>query len=92
MAEFKDSGLTQSDWCKTNDLSIHQLKYWLIRIDGSKSIQKTSTQWVPITLEESPSQETDSLQIKIGAVSTEVKTNFNPTLFADVVKVLKTIC
>nr|WP_274520070.1 hypothetical protein [Anoxybacillus amylolyticus] len=36
--------------------------------------------------------EDDSIQVKIGEFSIEVKQGFHPSLFADVVKVLKTLC
>nr|WP_274520083.1 hypothetical protein [Anoxybacillus amylolyticus] len=37
-------------------------------------------------------REEDSIQVKIGECSIEVKQGFPPSLFADVVKVLKTLC
>ncbi|WP_444860329.1 IS66 family insertion sequence element accessory protein TnpA, partial [Heyndrickxia sporothermodurans] len=34
IALFKASGLTQSKWCEINEISIHQLKYWLYKADN----------------------------------------------------------
>jgi hypothetical protein len=33
IAVFRASGQTQSKWCEANEISVHQLKYWLKRID-----------------------------------------------------------
>ena len=45
---FRSSGQTQTKWCKANEISIHQLKYWMRKIEGSKSRSKTGTQWFPL--------------------------------------------
>lgn len=91
---YRSSGQTQINWCKANDISIHQFKYWLKRIEGSKSKPKTNTQWVPVELDNSSDEQTknEALQIKVGLASIEVKPGFNPSLLVDVVKVLKTLC
>jgi tRNA(Met) C34 N-acetyltransferase TmcA len=88
---FKQSGQTQTKWCATNDINIHQLKYWLKRIEDPSSTQKPSTKWVSVVVEEQPKEIDDILQIKIGHVTIDVKQGFNPSLLADVVKTLKTV-
>jgi hypothetical protein len=89
---FKASGQTQSKWCAANDLKIHQFKYWLKRIEDSNSTQKNSTQWTSVTIEEATEAADESLHVKIGQASIEVKPGFNPTLLADLVRTLKTLC
>lgn len=92
IAVYRSSGQTQANWCKANEISINQLKYWMRKIEGSKPKSKVSTQWAPVTLEESEDYQDEFIQIKVGAASIEVKPGFNPFLLAEVIKVLKTQC
>jgi hypothetical protein len=89
---FRASGQTQAKWCATNDLKEHQLKYWLKRIEGSNSKQKSKAQWASVSIEEVVEEPNDTLQIKIGEASIEVKPGFNPSFLADVVRTLKNLC
>ncbi|EKN71320.1 hypothetical protein BABA_02137 [Neobacillus bataviensis LMG 21833] len=92
IANFRFSGLTQDEWCEENKLTSNQLKYWLRKIEGSKSERKSNPKWVPIVLDETDDVSNDTLEIKVGTVSIEVKPGFSPSLLAEVVKVLKTTC
>jgi hypothetical protein len=92
IAVFKASGQTQSKWCAANDLKLHQFKYWLKRIEDSNSTQNNSTQWTSVTIDEAAKAVDEALQVKVGQASIEVKPGFNPTLLADVVRTLKSIC
>jgi len=92
IAAYRASGLTQAKWCERNGLKVHQLKYWLKRIEGSNATPNPSTKWASVVMEDSSFSEEDSIQVKIGECSIEVKQGFHPSLLADVVKVLKTLC
>ncbi|GGJ81527.1 hypothetical protein GCM10008982_33730 [Anoxybacillus voinovskiensis] len=93
IAAYRASGLTQATWCERNGVKIHQLKYWLKRIEGSNATPTPSTKWASVVMvDPSSDNNEDSIQVKIGECSIEVKQGFNPSLFADVVKVLKTLC
>lgn len=93
IAVFKASGQTQAKWCAANEIKVHQLKYWLKRIEGSKanhSKENSKMEWIPIALNDSHEMQNETMiQIKIGSASIEVKHGFDPALLADVVKVLK---
>ena len=91
---YRSSGQTQAKWCEANDISIHQFRYWIKRIEVPKSRRTTSSQWVPVELEDSNAENTnnEALQIKVGLASIEVNPGFNPSLLKDVIKVLKTMC
>lgn len=39
-----------------------------------------------------PNDSSDTMKVKIGQATIEIKSYFDPTLLANVVKVLKTIC
>lgn len=95
IADFQASGLTQMNWCEHHGLKLHQLKYWLKRIQGTKeqAVRTQKKQWVPLELaKESPVSEQNPMQIKVGQATIEVKTGFNADLLADVVKVLGSLC
>lgn len=92
IALYRKSGLTQSKWCEINEISIHQLKYWLYKVDGSYSSPKPNSKWIPVVLEEPSEQQNEALHIKVGSASIEIKPGFDPTLLAEVVKALKSVC
>ncbi|WP_018665036.1 IS66 family insertion sequence element accessory protein TnpA [Heyndrickxia acidiproducens] len=92
IAAFRSSGLTQAKWCEANQLKLHQLKYWLKRIEVPSSKTNSAPSFAPLLIEEPKQSDQDTLQVKIGNISIEVKPGFDPSLFADVVKVLKTVC
>jgi hypothetical protein len=88
IADYKASGQTQAKWCESNDISIHQFRYWMKRI-RDHPMEKASNPWVPVVIEDSKPEVCESLQVKVGSVSIEVNPGFNPSLLAEVVKVLK---
>lgn len=93
IAIFKASGQTQSKWCQVNNLSLHQLRYWLKKIElTTKSAAEPSSKWIPVLMEESPQVPNGTLQIKIGQASIEVNPGFDSTFLAAVVRTLKTLC
>jgi hypothetical protein len=61
VAVFKASGQNQSKWCGANDLKVHQLKYWLKRIEDSHLNQERSTNWLSIAIEEPTKKLDDTL-------------------------------
>lgn len=92
IALYRASGLTQSKWCEINEISIHKLKYWLYKVDDSHSTQDSKNKWIPVALGESDEQQNETLTIRVGFASIEVKSGFNSSLLVDVVKVLNTVC
>lgn len=92
ISAYKASGLTQAKWCETNEISIHQFKYWLRKIKDYPMIGNTNNQWVPVVIEDPEPKLNESIQIRIGVASIEVKSGFNPSLLAEVIKVLKKEC
>jgi hypothetical protein len=72
---FQSKRSTQTKWCVANDLKVHQLKNWLKRIEGSNSNNQpqSKTQWASVAVEEEAEEVTETLQIKVGHESIEVK-------------------
>lgn len=88
---FLESGQTQTKWCEDNDLGVHQLKYWLKKLGKSKPRSQSTTQWLPVALEKPTQDNNETLLIKIGETSIEVKPGFNSTFLADVVRTLTSL-
>lgn len=90
IALFKKSEMTQSEWCDAKDVNIHQLRYWLKKINKS---QATSTEWVPMGIEKDTLDDSEEvLKVQVGQAIIEVKSNFNPAFLANLIKVLQTLC
>lgn len=94
VAEFKASGLSQSKWCRENDLSLHKLRYWLNKLNNnsSNSCHEPSPKWIAVSMEEINLESNETINIKIGEATIEVKPGFNPSFLANVIRTLKTLC
>jgi transposase-like protein len=94
ISDFKSSGQTQSKWCAAHDLNIHQLRYWLKKFSSDESTNSRSSRdskWLPIDVDDQVG-ETTNLLVKVGEVTIEVKPGYDPILFLDVVRKLKSLC
>jgi hypothetical protein len=89
---FKSSGLTMSAWCKDHELSLHQLKYWLKKMNISVRPRSSasSTQWLPVALTGNKQRldRTGNLVVRVGSASIEVPADFNANLLRDIVRTL----
>ncbi len=83
--DYQSSGLSAAAWCRENNLKPHQLYY---RLDKAKDKKKAASKWL---LLESDEPETESIKVKIGPATIEVKPGFNPALLAAVVRTLQSI-
>lgn len=80
ISKYKASGQSVKEWCADNDVKPHQLWYWL-RKERQASEDRVS--WLPIDIRDSDQQE--SLLVRVGRVTVEVKPGFNPKLLLDIV-------
>src|SRR5690625_4978189 len=91
IAEYRASGQTQTQWCEANHLKLHQFKYWLRKIENEKTHSASSSQWVPIAVNHSYEAQ-NPLIVKVGLASIEVQPGYDPSLLADVVRTLRSLC
>jgi hypothetical protein len=95
ITDFKSSGLTMSAWCQAHGQTIHQLKYWLRKLNEPSSSTSSSSNWLPLAIH-NPSAEfsspSSSLTVRVGLVGIEVHTGFNPELLREIVRVLESSC
>jgi hypothetical protein len=90
IAEFKASGQSATVWCANNNLKIHQLRYWLRKFKAAEKTTFSSSQWLSVEVGEAPS-DSDTLAIKVGKVTIEVRPGFDPQLLAKVVRTILTL-
>lgn len=88
--EQKQSGKSQSAWCRENNINIKTFGYWNRKLKNQKSNDKRSEiSWVPVNIE---TPKISKLNIRIGTAVIEIEKGFDESLLSDVVKVLGEIC
>ncbi|MGI6227154.1 MAG: IS66 family insertion sequence element accessory protein TnpA [Peptococcales bacterium] len=92
VAAFKASGQSSKEWCEVNNLKINQLRYWVRKLRSTNEPTMKSPQWLSVELDKpEASIQNNSLIVRVGKVSIEVKSGFDPSLLSDVVKTLTDI-
>ncbi|WP_397386675.1 IS66 family insertion sequence element accessory protein TnpA [Paenibacillus sp. MMS20-IR301] len=87
--DYRASGRTMAAWWEAQGGTLHQLKYWLRKIDSS--VPSTSTpHFIPVTV--SPPPRAPSLTLRFGPATLDVREGFSPELLRQVVQALEPIC
>ncbi|WP_240421291.1 IS66 family insertion sequence element accessory protein TnpA [Paenibacillus periandrae] len=87
---YQTSGQTMKAWCAEQELTVHQLKYWLYK-DQKQTQAGSATTFRPVAVaRQSPT--TESLQIQVGVARIDVRLGFEPGLLRDVVAALTPLC
>lgn len=83
-------------WCNANQVTLHQLKYWLYKAKPSPAASlppaATTNRFVPLAVTEHASATASSLVVRVGAASIELRTGFDSKLLRDVVQALQASC
>jgi len=90
--EFKDSGKTQSQWCKENNINVkvfnsHYRKY---RRPQGKMETEDNIEWVPI--KQIKPFDKATLDVRIGKAIIQIENGYDESLFLKVVKSLEALC
>jgi hypothetical protein len=101
LADQQSSGLSVSEWCKRQSIALSTFSYWRKRlkelanpqqvIDGAAA-QREHPQWLTMEVAADPRPSPVALTLRIGRVSLDVTTGFDPHLLADVLTVLEARC
>lgn len=87
---FKQSGQSQSEWCRQNGLNLRSFNNWYNKLKKHSNSKPDSVSWLPINVvNKTPAT---SLKIIVGDAAIEVTEGFDPKLLTEVVKVLGAIC
>lgn len=92
--DYRASGERVATWCERHQVTPRQLWYWMRKLKKAEQQIPVASkpQWVSLRLEETASEGTSPLLVRVGAATIEVKPGFEPSLFAAVVRTLKTLC
>ena len=95
VSDYRASGERVAQWCERHQVTQHQLYYWMRKLKGAneqKPASMSGPEWVSLSLEALTTEETAPIRITVGTVAVEVRTGFDPTVLASVVKTLKALC
>lgn len=94
--EYRSSGERVSVWCERHAVSTRQFYYWMRKLKMAEPQRQRASHsgWVSVLMSETDesSAEVVPLIVRIGPASIEVRSGFEPSLLAEVVRTLKAIC
>lgn len=93
-------------WCERNQVTQHQLYYWMDRLKEAKqqALLADKPRFIPLCLDEPVAEEITQchpapqvsdpspILVRVGPVTVEVGAGFDAQLLVEVVKVLKSLC
>jgi hypothetical protein len=94
ITDFKNSGLTISAWCEAHGQTIHQLIYWLRKLNDLSFSTPSSTTWLPLAIagQSLEISSPTSFLVRAGQAGIEVNAGFNPELLRENVRALELPC
>jgi len=91
IAAYRASGQTMKAWCAEQNLTVHQLKYWLYKAQRQHNPAAASATFRAVAIT-APEPETEPLWVQVGSARIVVRPGFEPQLLRDVVAALGTGC
>lgn len=98
IAEYQSSGQGAKTWCATHNVTPSQLWYWLKKLKTihalpSANSANSAVKWLPLEVSDQSSVDRDNtLLVRVGPASIEVKPGFDPALLSEIVRVLMALC
>lgn len=92
VADYRTSGQSGAAWCAANQVTESQLWYWVGKFRAEERANEAPTDWVTVRVANPSGMEAQSLPVRIGQATIEVKTGYDPALLRDVVRTLATLC
>lgn len=91
---YRASGERAATWCEHHHVTRRQLGYWTRKLKKAEQLTPSASrpQWVSVRVDEPASDGATPILVRVGAVAVEVRSGFEPSLLADVVRALKTLC
>ena len=92
--ECRGSGEPVTTWCERHQVMPKQFYYWAGKLKkaGRQTPSANGPKWVAMSLEETRASDAPPIVVKFGAIAVEVRAGFEPSVFAAVVRTLKTLC
>lgn len=90
IATFRESGMSHSQWCKSNEVSLSALRYWLRKSKsiGTDSVVEPETSEFA-SLDVSSTCSAKSITLEIGSVRIHLGNDFNEALLIKTIRTLQ---
>lgn len=90
---FQVSGLTREAYCRENDIRVHQLDYWRKKqnraLKGAQ--EKSPNRFVQLQVHDDAASDS-CIALRIGHITVEVKSGFDPKHLESILQVLGATC
>ena len=86
--QHRSSGLSRREFCQRNGINKSSLDYWFTRI---RKAEKNSPEWVELKGVAAPSLGSPLAVLVAGRYCIQIRSGFDPHLFAKVVKALESL-
>jgi len=91
ISEYRSSGQTAKAWSKDNNLSVHALRYWIIKFNKENNKSNESVEFKPL-ITELPSSLESPIRVSIGPAVIELTRGFDETTFERIITILSRPC
>jgi hypothetical protein len=89
VTECRASGMKAKAWCEAKGIEYRQYLYWATKMN--RESQPEPQQWAHVTMTKEECS-TNEIRLHCGKWTICLETGFNPTLLADILKVVGTVC
>jgi transposase-like protein len=92
--DYRASGEPVATWCERHQVTPKQLWYWQRKLKKAEQQQPSAAEpkWIALSLDQATSDAAPPIVVKVGTVAVEVRAGFDSSVFAAVVRTLKTLC
>lgn len=84
---WRESGLSQIDYCRQHNLSRHRFTYWKCKLDK----QNTPLKFIPLSGNPVLSQNQTSISLALGEYKIEIGDGFKPETLSTLIRTLRSI-
>jgi transposase-like protein len=92
--DYRASGERVTAWCERHQVTPKQFYYWMRKLKQAdrQTLPAVGPRWVALSVEEATTVKAPPILVRVGTIAVEVRAGFEPAVFADVVRTLKTLC
>jgi hypothetical protein len=90
VAECRASGMTAREWCRLKGIKYTRYCSWATRVNReTRQVEQQQWAYVTVTKEDCSN---NGIKLHYGNLIISVEPGFNPTLLADILKVVHALC
>lgn len=90
VAECRASGMTAKAWCEQKGIKYSRYCSWATALNRKRQ-QDKQQQWADVTVAKAEHAHSE-IKLNCGKLTISVEPGFNPTLLADILKVVNAVC